>query len=339
MPFLDVGEERDYELDSPGEYGLPALCLLEVVHGGARVVVAAADAVAADEVERGQKVRLVGAQHGLAQLQVGLLVQVNGMHHLDGILEPIRIEQYCGIDAKIGMDGDGARVLHVFRRGKAEQKGEPCAAELVEGLEPCAFAVGILGDRLLEVERRKQPEREPLGGVVDDFLGNVRRLGREYKDLLRVVVVPVGVAKVLDDVGQGVPVFLVGHFLLQLRLSQVVGGRKVQGAVFEDMLPQLSAKVEFRGVVAMGVGRLVEPDVVLRTRGQVALDANLVLVLGLGKEGAGPVGTFLVRTPHKLRFKVAVGSRRHLLAANPFVLGFLYVGVVRDDRVQGIFEG
>ena len=112
------------------------------------------------------------------------------------------------------MDGDGTGVLHVLRRRQGQQEREPCAPEFVEGFQPSAFAVGVFSDGFLVVQGGQQSKREPFARVFYNFLGYVCGLGRKEKNLVGIVVVPVGVAEVLDDIGQGIAVFLVCGFLL-----------------------------------------------------------------------------------------------------------------------------
>ena len=104
------------------------------------------------------------------------------------------------------------------------------------------------------------------------------------------------------------------------------------------MLPQFASKVKFGRIVAMRVGRLVEPDVVLRARGEVALYSNLVFILGFGEQGTRTVGAFLVHPAYERRFEITVGARGVFPSAYPFVFRFLYIGIVRDDYVEGVLE-
>ena len=88
----------------------------------------------------------------------------------------------------------------------------------------------------------------------------------------------------------------------------------------------------------MRVGGLVEPHVVFGSGGELALNAYLVFVAGLGEQGARPVAAFLVHAPDKVRLEVAVVAARRFGLGNPVVLGFLHVGVVLDDRLEGDVE-
>ena len=131
---------------------------------------------------------------------------------------------------------------------------------------------------------------------------------------------------------------MVCHLLLQVGFTQSAGGRKVEQPLFKYVLPEFRAEVEFRGVVAVRVGGLVEPHVVFGGGGELALNAYLVFVAGLGEQGARPVAAFLVHAPDKVRLEVAVVAARRFGLGNPVVLGFLHVGVVLDDRLEGGVE-
>ena len=104
------------------------------------------------------------------------------------------------------------------------------------------------------------------------------------------------------------------------------------------MLAKFAANVEFRGVVAMGVACLIESDVVFRTGGGFALDADFVFFLGLGKQCAGGVSPFLECSSRQVRLEFAVGSVGSFALDHPVALRFLNVYVVLDDGVQSRVE-
>ena len=105
------------------------------------------------------------------------------------------------------------------------------------------------------------------------------------------------------------------------------------------MLPQFTAEIQLRCIIAMRVGCLVEPDIVFCSCGQAALHTNFVFVLRFGEQGAGPVGAFLVHSPDKRRLKITISARGVFPSANPFVFRFLYIGIVSNNHIEGILKG
>ena len=179
VAFVDVCEQGNVYLYAARKHRLAVFGALEVAYRLAGVAVAAAYAVAPDKVERGQSACAVLLEFLFAQVEFRLLLQVGGVHVAGGIQLLQGVDGRGRVYAFGGPDGQGALVLYVLARGEREQQVQPCVSKLVECREPCAFAVGIFGDGLLQVEHREYAELLPFARVVCNLLCDLCRLGGE----------------------------------------------------------------------------------------------------------------------------------------------------------------